>query len=808
MNTGRYSVHTLFSSSEIEQIIIPEIQRDYVWQEKNVKGLINSIMSHFLEKQSLALEIIDCKKQTLVNQDIRSFLSEEYTRMVHSTRIGFIYAYHSPDYPGKYFLIDGQQRITTIFLLLLCAYKKAGLSDEYRKMYFATGLPKIDYKVREISHDFLLDFVEFETTIGSNESTVPFKDSANYYRYYDEDVTTNSMLRNYACIEKIIENKRPKDLPEETYYKELVHYVEHYIEFNYFDTNISEQGERLYLYMNSRGEELSVQEGLRPTLIARCSNKLAAGELWETWQTFFWTHKGDNPNADKGFQEFLRWATFLHIICGTDTPILYNGKNNNETKQNYIRIEKKDGGKFDQQQRWIKEYQEDNTDFSIEFINRVFDAVCRLELILINDKDRYITSHWLNHIDRTNDYPTLLSCLAYILFYPDADALEIKRLGMFVKNCMYYDTNSKNPEMASVNIVNTIRLMQENGVRDIVDLHRIANLLPKNIFIQSDYCKTACAFTMSRSEWEEIFWIITDDITFSSFLEGDTLCLFEWSNYQRDTFVHYYDELKSRIVDVINRNNNDEIIQLHENLLEYGDFAAREGTGLGIPRYYLIKYSKEWTWGINENEHIRHILKMYLDNDEPNRSGELYKLLIDEEAEPRSVLGYTEYMELLRSDDNPPHIILPRIYQVSGDNYRELMTQWVHQAVQQSWVYGTNYVVKEFDIDSDTGNLMLDTIKDAYYLDMVYHWNNGQPFWSFKIGTRGKKYHKNISDITTKWYIKPYKWEKKYNDEKKHYEYFLENAVHDNPNETVHHRKQRVLDFVDKIWEYLSMNQD
>ena len=68
-------MHTLFSSSEIEQIIIPEIQRDYVWQEKNVKGLINSIMSHFLEKQSLALEIIDCKKQTLVNQDIRSFLS-------------------------------------------------------------------------------------------------------------------------------------------------------------------------------------------------------------------------------------------------------------------------------------------------------------------------------------------------------------------------------------------------------------------------------------------------------------------------------------------------------------------------------------------------------------------------------------------------------------------------------------------------------------------------------------------------------------------------------------------------------------
>lgn len=807
MNTGRYSVHTLFSSSEIEQIIIPEIQRDYVWQEKNVKGLINSILSHFREKQSLSLKIIDRKMQVPVSQDIHSFLSEEYTRMVHSTRIGFIYAYHSQDYPGKYFLIDGQQRITTIFLLLLCAYKKAGLSNEYRKKYFTSKLPKIDYKVREIPHDFLMDFIDYETLEGNNDKKVPFRDSNKFFHYYDKDVTTRSMLCNYASIEEIIESYRPTDVREEDFYKDLIHYVEYYIEFNYFDTNICEQGERLYLYMNSRGEELSVQESIRPTLIARSTKKLAAGEQWERWQNYFWKRKGDNPNADKGFQEFLRWATFLHIICGTDHPILYNRKNNNETKQDYIRIEKKDGNRFEQQQRWIREYQEENKDFTIEFIANVFDAVSRLETIINNEKRIYINSHWLSYIDKTNDYPTLLACLAYLFYYPNAETLEVKRIGMFVKNCMYYDTNSKNPEMASVNIVSAVKIMYENDIRDIADLHRVANKIAKNIYIEADRCKTA-ALTMSRSEWEEIFWDITDDNTFSSFLEGDISCLFEWADYRREKFIYYYKELKSRIIEVVNRNDKDENILLHERLLEYGDFAVRKGTGIGIQRYYLIKYPEEWTWGINENAHIRNFLKMFLDNEAPTRLGELYRLLIDESAHPRSVLAYTEYMEFLKSDENPPHIILPRIYQVSGDNYRELMTQWVHQAVQQSWVYGTNYVVKDFDIDGETGHLMLDTIKDAYYLYIVYHWNSGQPFWSFKIGTHGKEYHKKISNIITKWSLEPYKWDEKYNDEKNIYEYFLENALYDNPNKTIHQRKQIVLNLVNKIWECLSMNQD
>ena len=806
MNTGRYSVHTLFSSSEIEQIIVPEIQRDYVWQEKNVKGLLNSIMSHFKEKQSLSLEIKDCNKQTHVSHDIHSFLSEEYTRMVHSTRIGFIYAYHSPDYPGKYFLIDGQQRITTILLLLLFAYKKAGLSSEYRKKYYAFKLPKIDYKVREISHDFILEFVEYETTKNKqDDNKVSFRDSSFFYHYYNEDVTTSSMLRNYASIEEILERQRPVEVQKENYYKDLVHYIEHYIEFNYFDTNICEQGERLYLYMNSRGEELSVQESVRPTLIARSSKKLDAGKQWENWQNFFWTRKGDNPNADKGFQEFLRWATFLHIICGTDEPILYNRKNNNETIQDYIRIEKKNSGRFDQQQRWIREYQEDNKDFTIEFIGKVFDAVLRLDNIIREEKkDRYVTSHWLSYVEKTNDYPTLLACLAYLYYYPNANPLDVKRIGMFVKNCMYYDTNSKNPEMASVNIVRAVSIMKDNDIEDIAQLQKVADKIAKNIFINADYYKTKCLSSILRSKWEDLFWKITDDNTFSSFLDGDMLCLFEWADNNLEKFEYYYNELKKQIIEKVNKNDNNEMIQLHENLLEYGDFAVRSGTGIGIPRYYLIRYAKEWTWAINGYPNIRAIRKMFLDKEEPKRSGDLYRLLIDDDACPRSVLGYTEYMEILKSDDNPSHIILPRIYQVSGENYRELMTQWMCQTMEESYVYSNNCVVKKFDIDNKTNKILLNNKNGAYYLELVYNWNEGNPVWSFKIGSIGKDNHQCIPKIKKTLDLNFGEWIEKYNDERKCNEIYLDSVLKDIPSESIHCRKQLVLDFVEKIWSCLS----
>src|SRR5690606_3913703 len=106
-------------------------------------------------------------------------------------------------------------------------------------------------------------------------------------------------------------NNLPNDL--EAFYE----YIEDFVEFWYFDTNISEQGEELYIYMNARGEQMQANENIKADLLSKLDTteeKNKYGKLWEDWQDYFWVNRGDNENADKGFNTFLSWCKLLKSI--------------------------------------------------------------------------------------------------------------------------------------------------------------------------------------------------------------------------------------------------------------------------------------------------------------------------------------------------------------------------------------------------------------------------------------------------------------------------------------------------------------
>ena len=78
------NIHSLLSD---HNLVVPEIQREYVWgSTKNKKVL----------------------EQFLLDLDVKLSLGD--------ANIGFLYSYNSG---AEHYLIDGQQRFTTI-LLLLC----------------------------------------------------------------------------------------------------------------------------------------------------------------------------------------------------------------------------------------------------------------------------------------------------------------------------------------------------------------------------------------------------------------------------------------------------------------------------------------------------------------------------------------------------------------------------------------------------------------------------------------------------------------------------------------------------------------
>lgn len=731
MKTGRYKLKDLFDNKEIDQIIIPEIQRDYVWTNENVKGLLNSIFSHYEEKDDLELDIT-CQGNSVTEEEI-AFLTEEYKRLRFNTRIGFIYAYKDDTYNGKLFLIDGQQRMTTLYLLLLALYSK---NDELRKLfkqkYFNKGLPTLDYKVRETSHDFIVDFINHQLS----EDRTPFKSSPKYYTIYDLDVTAKSILSNYEAIQEYIAERL-----SESNRDDFIDYVENYIEFNYFDTKISSQGERLYLYMNSRGEDLSKQESLKAMLIGRSKNKLEDGQTWENWQDFFWQNRGENVNADKGFFEFIKEAVIIFLII--------NDKDSDECEKliSISSMSKRDD--VEEQLRIVKSFIEKTPAFNIAWLKEVFCAINSLHGMNC-ESDGYIREGWLSCVQYSIDYVTILGCTYYLIMNPTSDELSVRRIGLYLKNICFYTTNRNNPSGTVIIALKSIKKMSENSINDIADEEAESIGLNVRFMNDNDKERNKLYRTSHRDEWEQVFWEIinADENKFNTFIRGNQSILVrlcETTDVTPEDLKKTYLTFKEKIYSQREGNLG---TNLCRKLLEYGDFSIYDdGYGNGMERWNLIEDDNDWYNLLSKEDDKREIIKKYLLNEEPNivRGG-----WCDVLANP--VYGCLEYMsqrKFLWKDAKEGHqrIILLHGHNFSSgnENSQELTIKILNSLIDGSWVYIYTTCVVEFNIEN--GEVKIGSKNDKnYYIDIVYNWNNQNSTWSLKLGHREKNIEKDLAD--------------------------------------------------------------
>jgi uncharacterized protein with ParB-like and HNH nuclease domain len=624
MKTGRYSLKDLLTHNEIDQIIIPEIQRDYVWQEINVTRLLDTILEHFQKKQDLIIEI-RYGERLIENDFIKGYLKKELERFQHHLKLGFIYAYHDPFFPGKFFLIDGQQRLTTLYLLLLALYKAAGRSADFRAVYFNHSKLKIDYRVREAAHDFMQEFFEQETRL--NETNIT--NSKNYYRHYDSDTTIQNLIYNYKAICIGLNDKQID-------FNALIEYVEQFVEVNYFDTHLSRQGEALYLFMNSRGEGLSFQESIKSALIQKIElstlletgeAKRAAGLDWENWQNFFWINrfygnKGESrENADQGFKLFLKWASIIQI-CTTIDPSIEIGYKDKELKvsqsaleatEDYIKL-----APIRNQEELLANYQTLSPGFDFNYLKSVYAALETLYQDPDLCKD-ILEADWL---------AALMSVLSYIVLLPllyaqmretnSSDSIKRRfRLGMFLINLTYFrGTLARNPDRATIDILKLTELLYLKNNPDITDLLNInappslSSILTSNevrklrILKKQEAPNTGAA---GREQVEQFFWKLTNDETVSGFLEGNSDILldcveaytgrrFPETPLNRQDLVlldEYYQVFKKVFLPVKATK------RIRRILLTFGDYTLYDGggswlTGNYLKRFCFIKDDSEW----------------------------------------------------------------------------------------------------------------------------------------------------------------------------------------------------------------------
>jgi hypothetical protein len=140
--------------------------------------------------------------------------------------------------------VDGQQRLTTLFLLFLYGLKAGKTNIEL-------DLSKFSYDTRRAASDFCKSITSEEWTVQKDKKVYDvIKDSSWFMNYWEKDPTVEGMLNMLDAIqEKCKEITDYPDLRKVTFY--------------FFDLESNGLNENLYLKMNSRGKPLTAFENLK-----------------------------------------------------------------------------------------------------------------------------------------------------------------------------------------------------------------------------------------------------------------------------------------------------------------------------------------------------------------------------------------------------------------------------------------------------------------------------------------------------------------------------------------------------------------
>ena len=308
-------------------LIVPEIQREYVWgnnEHQILKLFIEDIQNGY-EQNAKNEELVDIQERiSNVNSKYKSSIDDLINKLHSKEReinIGFLYSYR-PDYyifkdaNEDVYLIDGQQRFTTLFLFLFYFAIKEGKRDEFIHLFRFNeekGSIAFDYRVRTLTHQFLIDLIR---NVKNEEDLLNIRYKTWFLKSYDNDPTVKAIVGNDNDKNQGLFPILHQYFHDKTKDKNYYDYIKSSVKFWHFKTEETSQGEELYITMNSRGQGLASNESIRAQLFKNLENQTDLSKKWEEWQDFFWKNRNkedEDASADNGFNEFLRWVQIIEM---------------------------------------------------------------------------------------------------------------------------------------------------------------------------------------------------------------------------------------------------------------------------------------------------------------------------------------------------------------------------------------------------------------------------------------------------------------------------------------------------------------
>ena len=658
-----YTLAELFSGER--RIIIPDLQRDYCWGDENgikstgekgelVSDFVNNLLTQFEESR---------------NRNNKDFLN-----------LGLFYGYEVP--ANHIQLCDGQQRLTTLYLLLgminknTIEHKEDKLTEGKFRRYLISDFeykhddkePYLNYAIRESSLYFLSDLV-CKFFIGNKDKVEKIKSADWYFDYYDLDPSIQSMLKTLEKTESLLKDKDCAEFGE---------WLLNKVSFLYFDMENRKNGEETFVVINTTGESLSSTQNLKPLVLQEKNERfdntdiLDIDKKWEEIETWFWRNRNrnnDNDTADAGFAEFLRW---ISIIEQVDDPAPVEEQKDGIKKLIQLILQ---GKHCDFPYKKI----------SFEKIHNYWDALKWIaEKSGFSFVDNYLSPSVNKDVNNRNaigqnDCFVLLPVLKYVynssIESVDDKQRNAKRIYEFFKNLIRINNVSKAVNTLVGDTIKIIDLIKDGDLVNLIDTQVDVSNISKQILTDEEKKKLNilnCA--TDRIGVEEAFWDAQEHKIWS----GEILPMIEWATDDDKFDLDKFNSYKKTLAEVFAGECEANIDNTRRALLTQGlkDF----------PRIFkgYKNYCFGWDWGdwqilINDNkdkfkcffdallkgEELQSMIDSYV-GETTNTSDEFYRFV-----KYPQLLNYCTKKNIQKWDNS---YCLVKSQQAKENNYLELET--------------------------------------------------------------------------------------------------------------------------------------
>jgi len=287
--TNLYTLIDLFKTTEkneskslpLNKIEIPIIQRDYA-QGRNTPD---------------------------VNRIRKRFLTSLYNALTENKQLKLDFVYGDINNEKVLIPLDGQQRLTTLFLLHWYIARHEGIEDA--KIEF---LKKFSYKTRYSARTFCKYLVDYTPDFTLSTMSESITDQSWMPLDWKNDPTISAMLNMLDDIHAMFKDTNG--------FWELLE--QGCIAFYFLSIKDMGLTDELYIKMNSRGKPLTEFEHFKAEWegymksIDRESAERISKKIDISWTDILWPYKGDNNIID---DEFVRYYKYIcAILCYKKYP--------------------------------------------------------------------------------------------------------------------------------------------------------------------------------------------------------------------------------------------------------------------------------------------------------------------------------------------------------------------------------------------------------------------------------------------------------------------------------------------------------